>query len=214
MLCLKGTYDQLNLGGCACLEEASRRVQGYVGAYSDMDHVSVQDSKYFVASPSVGDAAVPSLQRHVSRRTKEDRESDSERRRWFFPFNQGADKGSGGGNKFRRRGCSGGLARTQATDTTVQQSAGAHLSPTTRMCRVRFDVLSPSRSRLEADRRRAAVHKYGGERYGRLTRQWVCMTEFQLLGLPCSWMESVRCNGGFSRYLFLDPPVAKLVRQH
>ena len=42
VLYVAGTHDQLNLGGCACLEEASRRAPSCVDANTDEDHVSFE----------------------------------------------------------------------------------------------------------------------------------------------------------------------------
>ena len=103
---------------CSWLEPTTslRRVQSFVDAFSDKDNVTFQDSRYFTASLSVGDAVFPSLRRRVSGRSKEDRENDPGRSRRTFTFGEGFDnrpstldmkggkkkhicKGKGGGKK-------------------------------------------------------------------------------------------------------------------
>ena len=41
-----GTYDQLNLGDMAAVEEPARQIQSYVDAYIDPDNVSWADSHF------------------------------------------------------------------------------------------------------------------------------------------------------------------------
>ena len=45
-----GTCDQLDLGGVAAFRELARKIQSYVGAYSDPDHVSSSDSRFDTGS--------------------------------------------------------------------------------------------------------------------------------------------------------------------
>ena len=62
-----GTYEQLNSGGLAAMEELARQIQSYVDAYSDPDNVSWADSRFYAGSRRAGDVVVPSLWRHVAR---------------------------------------------------------------------------------------------------------------------------------------------------
>ena len=47
---LAGTYDQLNVGGCAVTEHICRTIHSYVDAYSDPDHVDWSDAKYYTTT--------------------------------------------------------------------------------------------------------------------------------------------------------------------
>ena len=58
-----GTYDQLNLGGVAALNELARQIQSFVDAYSDPDHVNWSDSRSdnWISATCGHPGGVPSL---------------------------------------------------------------------------------------------------------------------------------------------------------
>ena len=78
-----GTYDQLNLGGVAAMEELARQIQSHVDPYSDPDNVSRADSRFYAGLRRAGDALVPSLRWHVDRQFKNVKETERVQR---LPF--------------------------------------------------------------------------------------------------------------------------------
>ena len=68
-----GVYDQLNIGGNACLEEVCRQIQSYVDAYSDTANVSFKDARHYTARMTAADVIVPSLKEDVARRITSER---------------------------------------------------------------------------------------------------------------------------------------------
>ena len=75
------TYDQLNFGGVATVEELARQILICVDASSDPGNVSGSDSRFYIGSQRAGDALVLSLRRHVARQTKDLKETEPAQRR-------------------------------------------------------------------------------------------------------------------------------------
>ena len=91
-----GTYDQLNFGGVATVEELARQILICVDATSGPGNVSVSDSRFYIGSKRAGDALVPSLRRHVARQIKDFKETEPAQRRsrgrvWWNASGAGGD---------------------------------------------------------------------------------------------------------------------------
>ena len=94
-----GTYDQLNLGGVAAMEELTRQIQSYVDAFSDPDNTSWCLLHVFYTCSRLW---FPSLRRHVARQIKEFRETEPAQQRfrgraWWNSGGSGGDGAAAGG---------------------------------------------------------------------------------------------------------------------
>ena len=124
LICHLICYDQLNLGGNACLEKLVRRIQAILDAWdvSTGAYPEWGTADLFMGDEGMGDAVDPELREHVSRRVKvrNDAASLRNRAKGITAADGGGDDGADvkpaakrggnrGGNRGGRRG--GGRAR-------------------------------------------------------------------------------------------------------
>ncbi|CAK0883464.1 unnamed protein product, partial [Prorocentrum cordatum] len=104
-----GCFDQVNLGGLACLGVIVRRLNAIVDAYKRAGAPSFVNARYLAPLGEADELMAPSLRSHVSRRAKEDWEVEQSMKKAEavdarVAAHHGADgatTGTGGGDKGR-----------------------------------------------------------------------------------------------------------------
>ncbi|CAK0880153.1 unnamed protein product [Prorocentrum cordatum] len=168
-----GCFDQLNLGGLACLEVVARRLNAIVDAYKRGGAPSFANAKYLTPLGEADELPAPASRQRVSRRAEEDWEVEQSMKKAEAvdsritsgaaargATSSGGAAGAGGGDAKGRRqpseSCSGGQS-VYEMDVAPRNLVPSKVSlPESALeCRFLEDIASPGcRSFLEGDQKR------------------------------------------------------------